>query len=557
MRSDTIQNYFLRAGASFRRSAEWAREFLDEKGQPRVIRAGRFGIGAFAVFLLGPSFKLWTRHADVDESMGYTIEASANSQLIEILRVGDLPVGTTIEVEVSTESAEALGLDDDEYTEYSGPGGDTDWFCWEWPKVVKRVVRGAKPVELDQQFASPVRRSKLPPEWSVIHPEGFDAVYWTFSEAPPLVCNGLKIADPREDSWDVGDAGFDWPNETQLRSPNIAVLDSAANLPLTTQRYKLSQDTVPFVDELARDVLLSFIAHALVCGPMSQTEALSMQRGHPLRPGIVSEYTGRLQTTPFANGLLRWCSTSVGMVPTDPWLYTLLNSGACLLYGTLAVDPPRSFGQLSALATLLERARATGHAILPWCGFIRDPGGNWEERANALRGFPERILDGLTREDVICLGPMTACHVLFSEDPELRFNPDMERQGRWFDGDLRPGSHPWREVRRHNSRRRCFDTQTGTLNPALTLEPFLEALETAVASNEVAFVAEIRTTRVESSASMIANIWKDLLGAKSIPFAATARKALIAEGSKHPDLKRHISAWKEMKRKRSKWVVEE
>jgi molecular chaperone HtpG len=52
MQSITIQNYFLRAGASFRRSTEWAKEFLDEQGKPRVARAGRFGIGAFAVFLL-------------------------------------------------------------------------------------------------------------------------------------------------------------------------------------------------------------------------------------------------------------------------------------------------------------------------------------------------------------------------------------------------------------------------------------------------------------------------------------------------------------------------
>ena len=58
MTCETIQNYFLRAGASFRQSADWAKEFLDEHGQPRVLRAGRFGIGIFAVFLLGPKFRL-------------------------------------------------------------------------------------------------------------------------------------------------------------------------------------------------------------------------------------------------------------------------------------------------------------------------------------------------------------------------------------------------------------------------------------------------------------------------------------------------------------------
>jgi hypothetical protein len=62
--------YFLRAGASFRQSADWAMEFLDEKGKPRVLRAGRFGVGAFAIFLLGPSFRLSTRHAGADRFHG-------------------------------------------------------------------------------------------------------------------------------------------------------------------------------------------------------------------------------------------------------------------------------------------------------------------------------------------------------------------------------------------------------------------------------------------------------------------------------------------------------
>ena len=69
MTSETIQNYYLRAGASFRRSAEWAKDFLDEEGHPTVLRAGRFGIGAFAVFLLGPVFRLWTRHANAAKNL--------------------------------------------------------------------------------------------------------------------------------------------------------------------------------------------------------------------------------------------------------------------------------------------------------------------------------------------------------------------------------------------------------------------------------------------------------------------------------------------------------
>lgn len=42
-----------------------------------------------------------------------------------------------------------------------------------------------------------------------------------------------------------------------------------------------------------------------------------------------------------------------------------------------------------------------------------------------------------------------------------------------------------------------------------------------------------------------------------IPFNPIAREALIAEGSNHPELKRHIEAWQEMKRTGSKWATGE
>ncbi len=340
MTGDTIQNYFFRAGASFRRSPEWAKEFLDEQGKPRVIRAGQFGIGVFAVFLLGPSFRLWTRHSGADKAMGYTIEASANSQLIEIRRVDGLPIGTTVEVEMSSESAAALELDAELSSPIGGPDDNIDWFCWDWPEMVKRVERGPIGKLLGQTYVSPLRKREIPSEWSVIHPEGFDAVYWTYGDSPPLSCNGLRVSQLR--NYGFLDAEFYWPTFTQLKRPSVAVLDSAANLPLTIQRYRLSQNTLPFIDALARDVTLSFIAHALVCGPSSRSEAHSSRGGFPLRLEQFTVYDEirrrrriRRIRAPFAEGLLRWCISSAEMVPADPWLYSLLKAESSLIYGSL------------------------------------------------------------------------------------------------------------------------------------------------------------------------------------------------------------------------------
>ncbi len=309
MTSDTIKNYFLRAGASFRNSEEWMKEFVDDDGKSRVVRAGRFGIGVFAVFLLGHSFRLCTRHAGADKSEGYMIDVSVDSQLIEIQRVGNLPVGTTVEVEMTNEAGKAvyrkkplfLGI-------VPGPevtASKSDWFCWSWPKVVRRIARKNTAELLKQKYvlSLPACQNKLPFVWSVIYPPLFDAVYWTFADAPPFSCNGLRIETPKYTPDIFPESKFEWPEEMQLKSPCIAVIDSAANLPLKIQRYELSQQTLPFIDELTRDVMLSFIAHALVCGPPSCMEANSaLSCRHPLgKELIVSNHTEVFAKEPLKN----------------------------------------------------------------------------------------------------------------------------------------------------------------------------------------------------------------------------------------------------------------
>ena len=118
---------------------------------------------------------------------------------------------------------------------------------------------------------------------------------------PNLVCNGLKISNGYDTDTDIG-----WPKESQLLPPGLAVLDSSAKLPLTTQRYELSQNPVPFINDLVLDVTLSYIAHALVCGPTSPKEALSFHTTHPLAPKF-TPYIGGLDTSLFTKGYLRWC----------------------------------------------------------------------------------------------------------------------------------------------------------------------------------------------------------------------------------------------------------
>ena len=563
MTSDTIQNYFLRAGASFRRSSEWSKEFLDDNGKPRLARAGRFGIGVFAVFLLGPSFKMWTRHAGTDKSMGYMVEATENSQLIEIQRVDDCCVGTKIEVEISSESAEILELEKEKYSDYTRPSKQIDWFCWDWPNVIKRVTREKKHEMLAQKYVYPIRSQTISQGWFVIYPKDFDAVYWTFLDVPRIVCNGIKIEDIREDSI-YGEGRFFWPSQMKFRinEPNIWVLDSDANLPLTIQRYSLSHKEVPFVNELARDVVLSFIAYALVCGATSQHQTFSKTHNYPLQDNKLPRYdhfNHKDIDHIYSDRHFRWCATSQGMIPADKYLCTLHNTESYLLYGKLFF--PEQYYTVKDTLQLddwfLGIASSAEYVTLPWLGIISWGGINeYDERIKNVADVMEEILDEMNIINVI--DGETAFRIVYSDCNGIRHYSDTEASSLVYNNEKQLKFGIWKETQRYSSQRRWFEAQSGVDCENFNIESFIETLETNLGDDDgVLFVAEIRKNNTEYPESMIAKIWNECLGTKPIPFDPVAREALIADGCKHPDLKRHIEAWQEMKRTGSKWATGE
>lgn len=568
MRSETIQNYFLRAGASFRQSADWEKEFLDDKGRSRVLRSGRFGVGAFAIFLLGASFRLWTRHAAADKSSGYTLEASADSHLIEIHRVDNLPVGTKIEVDLTSASVAKLELDEQKYQDYSGPKNKIDWFCWDWPTVIKRVIRGPEPEILEPEFAASLRKDKPGPEWSLIRPTGFDSVYWTFGNERTLACNGLAISEP---GFFLDDRGFGWPEDVQLICPCIAVLDSAANLPLTTQRYRLSQDTVPFISELTRDVTLSFIAHALICGPETRKDALQSECRHPLSLKQFSTVRERnisnssQNNSLLSDGLLRWCTTPTQIIPADPWLYSLLGEDSCFVWGIFDLDFYHCGSRiLPSMAP--EQAEVRDCAMLNWHFGAEFHESDRKELPFKFTRIPSLILTELAQNGVKALGhELDSSQVVVSVSADFQYGTDRpawERRCPWTMAEI------WQGTNKDDAERLHFKAQTGAITSAIQLEPLLADMEGAMAGRktrhhyhydddipDVLFVAELKTKKVSRSPeSLIARVWNECLGPKAIPFDHAARQALIDQGRKHPDLKIHIEAWEELKRTGSEWV---
>jgi molecular chaperone HtpG len=97
MNLDVVENYFLKAGASFRRSDAWRKQFEDEAGRSTVLRSGRFGIGALAAFLLGNTIEVTTRHIESDVDHGLCFSASLDDPAIPLAWVR-APAGTEIRI---------------------------------------------------------------------------------------------------------------------------------------------------------------------------------------------------------------------------------------------------------------------------------------------------------------------------------------------------------------------------------------------------------------------------------------------------------------------------
>ncbi len=260
MTIDTICSYFLKVGASFRRSDLWRKTFEDQAGKSLILRSGRFGIGALAAFLLGEELEVSTRH--IDSTDGFCFRAKLDTDNIELRRC-HRSIGTTIKVRLSVNSLKALAKAE-----------AWDWFCLSEPKMVRRVwdVHAKKPRNLAQVHTLPSSRVALPQGWHRILVPDYEDVQWTYAKVPALVCNGIKIthglSTPLMRLESVSDG---W----SLRTPNLSIFDPDGKLPLNLSRTALTQKELPFQSELLEDVTRDFIAHAALTAPRSRWEKMT------------------------------------------------------------------------------------------------------------------------------------------------------------------------------------------------------------------------------------------------------------------------------------------
>lgn len=266
MTVNVIKNYFLRAGASFRRSDAWKRQHETPEGKPRVLRSGRFGIGVLAAFLLGDQVEVTTRHVSEPSDSGIHFSASVDDEAIELHKVVCDSIGTTIRIRLDQETASRFRLTNEWRWDSRW---DWDWFRLKEPRVELLITpKASSSINLESKYSIPQCGSKLFPEWHrIIHPD-FDDIQWSFVantrrniyEKDNLFCNGIRIRG----EYHYGNKKLAWL--FSLQSPVLSIFDSAGKLPLNLARSQLTRE-LSFEQELLEDIYRDLISFLLVHAP--------------------------------------------------------------------------------------------------------------------------------------------------------------------------------------------------------------------------------------------------------------------------------------------------
>ncbi|MCP5363684.1 MAG: ATP-binding protein [Hyphomicrobiales bacterium] len=282
MNADVIQNYFLRAGASFRSSSYWKKSFTTEDGKSNIARTGRFGIGVLSCFLLGKKVQVQTRRFDSKTGLQFTAELDRD--FIEVVKC-QCQIGTKITIEVDEEKQATIGglfepgfgsrHTSKVYRKY-GPS-KWDWYCNDYP-VLLRLDKKQK--KLPGRFTY-----RMGNEWVSIEVEGYSSVLWSRrtlqsqclykTKETALFSNGIFVFEPKD--YGKNERIIDnnkLSADISISTPTILITDKDGRLPVNLQRDGLAEldetlcSTLRF--SLSRELIAEAIAKAPELSPFSQ-----------------------------------------------------------------------------------------------------------------------------------------------------------------------------------------------------------------------------------------------------------------------------------------------
>jgi molecular chaperone HtpG len=251
MDEEIIKNYLLSAGASYRKSLEWQKEFQDEKGNTIIRRSGRFGVGILASFLIGKEIYVETKKHG--HKIGYKFFADLQTEQINVLKDETIAEGTIIRIKIGPYALSKMKSNKEQFRT-----SNLQWFQWFTlaSPTIKYFFFGKELIpykKLDPDI------NNVPLNWNVIEYPGYNKILWTFDKSfaePNYTCNGIVIPHNDYQISNVLDLGL------ILEEPKFSIFDNNAYTPISLDRNSFSSK-LPFAKELLIDIFKDYLAYIL------------------------------------------------------------------------------------------------------------------------------------------------------------------------------------------------------------------------------------------------------------------------------------------------------
>jgi molecular chaperone HtpG len=267
-----VVDYFLKAGASFGPTPAEMEEMPADRAI-QGMKTGRFGVGAFAAYLLGSEIEVVTRHAE--QSRGLHFTARLEEELVQIDWT-DAPIGTEVAIPFDPQKVPPWKDDNPPWAPHEFLGLIANSYRLGDPAALFRLKTPEGEETLSAPADVPDPNQELPNRWRRLDSKGFDAILWRVPQSTEassrlggsVIHNGIVIREPITESRLAGGT-YEWSQPTIskiLRPPGVAVFDTRHRLGVALHRYKLIEPTLPFELQLLNSIGHDIVARALVLG---------------------------------------------------------------------------------------------------------------------------------------------------------------------------------------------------------------------------------------------------------------------------------------------------
>jgi molecular chaperone HtpG len=252
MVQNEIINYFLNVGASYRNSLDWKKRFIDEQGNTKVNKIGKFGIGVLASFLLGEKIEVRTK--SILDNVTYSFSANIDSQFINIeTSENNEDYGTTIKITLNNYVREKLLFNtEDSLTEIKW----NEWYLYDDIQINYWIDN--KKIDVKSIISNVSFFDFSTPE--------FDNIKWSYlivNGCPHLVhlfaINGMLISKRYLGFFNESED----TRQVIYEKPSILLSDNNGLFPLKLNRTEIDCDFFPFETELLIETSKHFIAQLL------------------------------------------------------------------------------------------------------------------------------------------------------------------------------------------------------------------------------------------------------------------------------------------------------